>query len=175
MPAQITFYSNKTSEVLVSETSSGAIGTSTTSVVSLDILSAPEDSAIIGSGLVTKTATVDQNGNVFAKFDWQFKFNEDNSLTIPDDLLAVCFCFFNQTTSGVNPTEIVPAGSNSVTLTGGVLGPCSNGEFCNQFGYCNKTKYNSSTYRQYDVYFPQLVASYTNAFNSLPQTNVAPL
>jgi len=175
MPAQITFYSNKSSEVLVSETSSVSIGTTTTSVVSLTILSAPEDSAVIGSGLVTKTATVDQSGNVFATFVWQFKFNANNSLTIPDDLLSISFGFYDQTTSGVNPTEVIPSGSNSVTVTGGVVGAASNGEFCNQFGYCNKTKYNSSPYRQYDVYFPQLVASYTNAFNSLPQTNVAPL
>ena len=172
MPAQVTFFSNKTSEVLVSSSTNGS---TTTSVVSLNILSAPTDSAVIGTGLVTKKATVDQLGNVFATFKYQFKFNKNNSLTVPDDLLALAFGFFNQTTSGVNPTEIVPADSNSVKLTGGVMGPYSNGEFCNQFGYCNKTKYNSSTYRQYDVYFPQLVASYTNAFTSLPQTNVAPL
>ena len=172
MPAQITFYSNKSSEVLVSELS---YGSTTVSVVSGKILSTPNDSSSLGTLLVTKTTTVDQSGNVYASFVWDFKFDKNNSLTIPADLLSISFGFYDQTTSGVNPTEIVPAGSNSVTLTGGVMGPMCNGEFCNQFGYCNKTKYNSSPYRQYDVYFPQLVASYTNAFNSLPQKNVAPL
>jgi hypothetical protein len=170
MPSQFTFYSNKNSEVLISNTS---YGNTNISVVSANVLSSQSDSSVIGQLLVTKTNTVDNNNNVYANFEWQIQFN--SNANVPPNLLALSFGFFNQTTSGQNPTEKIPVGQSQVVVTGGINSASCNGEYCNQFGYCNKTKYASSSFRQYDIYFPQLVASYTNVFNSLPQQNVAPL
>jgi hypothetical protein len=90
-------------------------------------------------------------------------------------MIQASFAFFNQTTSGENPSEIIPAGQTSVTVTGGINQASSTGQFCNQLGYVVKTK-DETRYRQYDVYFPEQVVTAKNVFNSLPQQpSVAPL
>jgi hypothetical protein len=172
MPAQFTFYSDKSSEVLLSTSVSGP---TTTSVVSANILaSASASASLIGSALVTKTNTIDGSGNVWAIFNWQFQFNSGNTLSVPADQLVVTFSFNNDTTSGSNPTESIPTGQTSVTVTGSIQN-YSQGAYQNQFGYVTKVKSATTNFRQYNVFFPQLVANYTNVFNSLPQPNVAPL
>ena len=51
----------------------------------------------------------------------------------------------------------------------------STGEYANQIGYLNYPKDSSKIFIGHEVYFPLPTVTYTNAFNSLPQPNTAPL
>jgi hypothetical protein len=170
MPAQFSFYSDKNSETVLSTTTSGS--STYTSVISANLLASASSSTPIGSLIVTKSNVTDPSNNIWATFKWCFKFNNSNAISVPPNELVAVYEFFNQTTAGSNPSENIPAGGSG-TFTGSINN-ASSGEYQNQFGYVIKTK-DQSAFRRYDVYFPQLVANYTNVFNSLPQPNVAPL
>lgn len=163
MPSQFTFYSDKMSETIVSTES---YGMTVVTNMTANVLSSPNNNTQMGTLFIKKINTLDNNKNVWSEFEYKIKL--DSGIVIFN------FNYFNQTTTGENPTELIPAGKDSVVLTTGLLSSSASGIFCNQFGYVNKTK-NASQFRQFDVYFPQMVCSYTNVFNSLPQPNTAPL
>jgi hypothetical protein len=51
----------------------------------------------------------------------------------------------------------------------------STGEYANQVGYIEYVKDSTKIFVKQTLYFPQPIVTYTNAFNSLPQPNTAPL
>jgi hypothetical protein len=174
MPAQFTLYSDKNSEILVSSVQDviGYASTYTT-VLTGNVLNAASNSNKIGDYIVTKVASQDASGNVWSQFDYSFQITSPND-GIPTGAISFTLNMFNQTSFSSNPSETIPSGSSSVTLTNGLTSAISTGAYCNQFGYVQKTK-SASNFRTYAFTFPQLVASYTNVFDSLPQPSVAPL
>jgi hypothetical protein len=180
MPASFTCYVNKASEVIVDSSSELPITLNGKGItlVSAPILGSKHDSDVIGTMMISKLYTEDNIGNKLATFTYTLKFNADSDLPSSpfSDVLCLTEKLYNNFTipENGNPSENIPAGESSVVLTGAVNQFESSGEFCNQFGYFNKTK-DLTQFRTYEVNFPQLVASYTNVFNSLPQPSVAPL
>jgi hypothetical protein len=182
MPASFTFFVDKASEKVL-QTTYGIVENTWYTLVEVDVLnddphanSGLKHHQVIGSMIIEKQTVIASHDNVWAEFNYAIVFNEGNPMNLPaGDVLALSFSFFNQTTTSENPSEIIPAGETSVTLTGGVDSNQCSGEFLNQFGYCEKVKDETTSFRKYSVFFPQLVASYTNVFNSLPQPSVAPL
>lgn len=164
MPSNFNFYVNKSSEksVLVIDQPTYKVTQG-----SATVLGSQTDSNVIGSVLFTKTWNQDASGSSQASFEWKIVFNNNTSLP-QNSILNLNFEFKDQTTGSNNPTETIPSGSTSVTVTGAVQNLASSGEFINQPGYCNKTKSSSSSYRLYEVYFPQAVVTYTNVFNNYP-------
>lgn len=166
MPSQFTFYSDKNSETIVStETYKMINGMTVVTNMTANVLSSPNNNTQMGTLFIKKTITLDNNNHIWSEFEYKIKHEHG--------IIIFNFNYFDQTTTGENPTEIVPNG-NSVVLTTGLLSSSASGMFCNQFGYVNKTK-DATQFRKFDVYFPQLIASYTNAFNSLPQPPHSPL
>ena len=51
----------------------------------------------------------------------------------------------------------------------------STGEYATQVGYVERVVDSKKGVDKFKVYFPQPILTYTNAFNSLPQRNTAPL
>lgn len=178
MPAQITFYADKSSEVIV-ESQLTPDGKSGAYIISSDLLSSRDDASSIGRLIINKVFATDLDGSIVADFTYTVKFSANSGLPSSpfSDVLVFNTKLYNNVLippASKNPTEIIQPGQTSVQLTGGVVTSQSSGEFCNQFGYAVKTK-DLTNFRKYDVYFPQLVANYTNVFNSLPQPSVAPL
>lgn len=177
MPAQFSFYTDKASEVII-ESQVTPDSKSGVMLISSNLLSSKDDTNSIGRLLITKSFATDLDGSLVADFTYTAKFNSSSGLPSSpfSDVLVFTTKLYNNITipASFNPTEIIQPGQTSVQLTGAVNQFNSSGEFCNQFGYAVKTK-DTTNFRKYDVYFPQLVANYTNVFNSLPQPSVAPL
>jgi len=180
MPAQTSFYTNSDQEIVLSSTEVSASFNSiiVTAIVTSPIYSSMECTTKVGTFLCTKQVT-SVNGatsgeGLFATFSWQFQFSEGNILQLPANELDATFNLAGSVVILPNPTELLPLGASSQTYNGSANSAHGNGEFLNQFGYLVKTKYATSPVRKFDVYFPQLIAQYTNAFNSLPQPSLAP-
>lgn len=171
MPANFKFYVDKASEqvVVISTSDSNA-----TTQVSAPVLGSEDKTDIIGTLFAIKIWNKDAYGNEWANSQWYIQFF-DNSGLPTNSTLKLFDALFNQTTGKENPTETIPVDQTSVVVTGSVDPLGSTGEFLNQPGYFNKTNYSTKSFRLYEVYFPQAVVTYTNAFNSLPQPSVAPL
>ena len=177
MPAQFTFYTDKFSEVVVdSRVSFGKTGVI---VVSCNLFRSDTNDTVDGRLLITKSFTTDVDGTIVATFEYTAKFNEASGLPSAPFTDVLCFTtkLYNNITipQNFNITEIIPPGQTSVQITCAIDQFLSTGEFCNQFGYVDIITNSNTIFKQYNVYFPLLVAQYTNAFNGLPQPSIAPL
>lgn len=96
------------------------------------------------------------------------KFFENSGLPYGDDNILVS----NLTT---NNKYIPGSGLLDGTYIQQVNTFLSTGEWSGQIGYATITRDSTKIYDKAEVNFPLPVVTYTNAFNSLPQPNTAPL
>lgn len=135
--------------------------------INFNVYSDPELTNQVGQ-LFSDTMIHAWSGNVTTYNTTFIKFSSNSGLPNGDDnILVGNLTTNNKFTSGSGLANGTYYQQSNTFL--------STGEWSGQTGYATITRDSTKTYDKVDVQFPIPVVTYTNAFNSLPQPNTAPL
>ena len=137
------------------------------------------DGNLIGTENVLLQGVKFASDDVIVTYTSFNRFNELSGFPNGDDnILSLTTTFVNKlnTDDGSLPVlkedNLLMLKEETYTLN---YNPMSTGEYANQVCYAQFTRDNAEQYDKIIVNFPQPIVTYTNAFNSLPQINTAPL
>ena len=164
MPASFTFYNNS-KEYLNLKISTSEDGV-TSRTFSKIIYNSHDLDKSIGIATYSYNFQYDSNNNVYNYGNMFIKFDNNSGFPNGEDNILV-----------LSSTSVNKFDKNNESVdrefTQQINQSLSTGEYSGQIGYSDTSRRNGVVTR--NVYFPQPILTYTNAFNSLPQPSTAPL